>query len=245
MPPDEGRRGWGLGLSAAIAAAVLVAVVFVASWNRDEKAPLPSDVPGPVRADPEPARVDDRRLARTDDEPAPTGGDAAGMLDREADGMDQDMIALRWSQVDLEALREEMPDNLYWELGAPTSDPAVEEARAERREMWNEAYGKVISGTATEEEIHAYFDERAQVSTDYLEFATRVLEQYGQVLPPRDVGLLELSADMHRARLQSMPRRVAEAIERKSRQDRLRAEWLADEAAFEQRQAEEVERAQR
>jgi predicted transcriptional regulator len=243
MPPETGRRGFWLTLLGAIVAIVVLGVVLVlargdAGRPAAARATSPSastdaapGAPGGERTEPA-ARA---MPARADEESAAPGDT----------GPDQDMIALRWAQVDLEALREEMPDNLYWELGAPTSDPSVEEARAERRARWNEAYGKVVSGTATIDEIHAYYDERAQVSTDYLEFATRVLEQYGDILPERDVGLLELSAKMHRGRLQSMPRQVAQAIERKEQQDRLREAWLADEAAFEQRQAEEVERSLR
>jgi hypothetical protein len=59
------------------------------------------------------------------------------------------------------------------------------------------------------------------------------------------VGLLELSLKMHHARLQQMPRRVTEALERKQRQDGLREAWLADEKAFEQAQADEAQRARR
>ena len=180
--------------------------------------------------------------------------EAEVMLDPEVSGedstgeafldMDRD-VAVRWSQVDLEAVREAMPDNLFWTLGAPTTDPGVERERAEERARWNEAYGKVLSGTASEDEIHAYYEQRHRLSADYVEFARHLLESYGDVLPARDVGLLDLSVKMHHARLQQMPRRLTEALERKHEQDRLREAWLADEAAFEQAQSEEVERARR
>ncbi len=50
---------------------------------------------------------------------------------------------------------------------------------------------------------------------------------------------------MKKRRLQQMPRRLTEAIERKQRQDRLREAWIADEALFEHAQAEEAHSAVR
>ena len=38
-----------------------------------------------------------------------------------------------WENVDLEAIRREMPDNLYFTLAIPTEDPKVLEARGELR----------------------------------------------------------------------------------------------------------------
>ena len=161
------------------------------------------------------------------------GLDHAELEPDESIPIDRDYdIALRWDQVDLDAIREAMPDNLYWELGMPTSDPDVQAERANERRRWNEAFGRVLSGTASEAEIDAYYAQRYRLSTDYLEFASHLLENYADVLPERDVGLLGLVVEMHHARLQQMPRRVAEAHERKKRQDRLREAWLEDEAAF-------------
>lgn len=227
----------------AVALCVAIAALI---WLRREPDLLPA--PPPVTAETRNG-VPPQRLASASQfagqgrAGAPSDGeeDAAG-----ADlGLDQDMIALRWAQVDLDALREAMPDNLYWKLGAPTSDPTIQRERAEERARWNEAYGKILSGTASEQEIQAYYDQRARLSADYVEFASRVLDDYGNVLPDRDVGLLELSLKMHHARLQQMPRRVTEALERKQRQDGLREAWLADEKAFEQAQADEAQRARR
>ncbi len=142
--------------------------------------------------------------------------------------------AFRWSQVDLDAVRSQLPENAFWALGAPTRDDAVLEERAERKARMNDAWGRVLSGNASQADIQGYYAERHRVSSDYVEFADHLLEHYGDVLPESDVGLLEFSSQIHRARLQQMPRRLMEALERKERQDQLREAWLADEAAFEQ-----------
>ena len=38
-----------------------------------------------------------------------------------------------WGDIDLREVQVVMPDNLYWQLGAPTKDPAVLEAREKRK----------------------------------------------------------------------------------------------------------------
>jgi hypothetical protein len=143
-----------------------------------------------------------------------------------------DATAQAWSVVDLEEVRRKMPDNLYFELAVPTKDEAVLEARAAERARWNVEYGKVLSGTGTEEEIRAYYDQRARLSGDYVEFTTYLLDNYREVLPERDIALLELARRLHLARLEEIPRQAEEAQERKRKQDEARAAWLADEAEF-------------
>jgi hypothetical protein len=143
-------------------------------------------------------------------------------------------VALRWSTVDLDAVREAMPDNVYWQRSAPTSDQELIRWRQEERERWNREYGKVLSGNATEEEVERYYAHQERISIDSIDFASHLLDHYGDTLPERDVGLLQLAVKLHHARLQEIPRRLAEAQERRQRQDRLREAWLADEEAFEE-----------
>ncbi|HKJ24602.1 MAG TPA: hypothetical protein VKB65_07255 [Myxococcota bacterium] len=213
---------------------VLAALVAAAWWRTASRedggpdatppvasAPPPAAAATPARGAPaRPARPPRDAAAPATQKPAADAGGEDGGLER----------ALRWSSVDLDALREELPDNLYWEMGAPTSDPAVIEARERERARWNEAWGQVLSGNASEADIHAYYEHRQQLSSDYLAFATRLLDEYRDVLPERDVGLLELSVRMHHKRLQELPRDLAQALERKQRQDALREAWLRDEA---------------
>lgn len=127
--------------------------------------------------------------------------------------------------VDLERLRARIPDNLYWRFGAPTADPLLLQARAEEEKQWNQLFGKVQSGTGTEEDIRRYYDHRRQLSEDYIEFARLVLAEHAGELPERDRGLYELTIRMHETRLAEIPRRIEEALARKQEQDRRREEW--------------------
>lgn len=123
-----------------------------------------------------------------------------------------------------------MPDNLYWQLGVPTEDPDILSRRQEEEQRMNDLLGKVQSGTASEEEIHRYYERRRRISEDYLAFTNKVLEDYEDQLSDEDRGLYRLSAGMHRARLEEIPRKVADALSRKELQDRRRQEWLSSPA---------------
>lgn len=118
------------------------------------------------------------------------------------------------SPVDLDELRRRLPDNLYWALGAPTDDEAVLGKRREHDRESNELYGKVLSTTATEEEIRRYYEDRRRVSEDYMQFAARVLADYGSQLPEEQRGMYELSIELHRARLAQIPRDRDDALAR-------------------------------
>ncbi|REG36058.1 hypothetical protein ATI61_102432 [Archangium gephyra] len=127
--------------------------------------------------------------------------------------------------VDLEKLRALLPDNLYWEMGVPTKDPEVLRKRDEEGRRWNELYGKVQSNTASEQEIHQYYEHRRKVSEDSIAFASAVLEQYGTQLPEQEQGLYALSIRMHRTRLEELPGQIEAALARKSAQDQRREAW--------------------
>ena len=116
--------------------------------------------------------------------------------------------------VNLDALRTRLPNNRYWMLGAPTSDPMVARARAARAEQDNVAMGKIQSNEATPEEIHAYYAERRAISQDYLQLAELVLAEQGDALPSRDRGMFELSVNLHRARLKQIDRDESDALAR-------------------------------
>jgi hypothetical protein len=235
MSASTRRRLLVLGAVVGIAAGALLVS------RPDDRASRPAaGVSAPAPAGPNGAGVE-----RPDAADLPQGpGLVPGRQERSApavpEGSDPDFeSALRWSAVDLDAVRDALPDNLYWKMSAPTTDPAEVARREEERDRWNREYGKVLSGTATEEEIDAYFALRRTISEDAIAFSDHLLDHYGDVLPERDVGLLELARRLHRARLEEMPRRMADARDRKREQDRLREAWLADEAAFESAQSPE------
>lgn len=130
------------------------------------------------------------------------------------------------SPVDLERIRAKLPpDNLFWEMGAPTQDPEVLRKRAEAEHQWNELFGRVQSGEATEADIHRYFDYRRKLSEDYISVARSVLSEYGDALPLQERGLYELSIKMHTTRLEEMPRKEEEALARRELQARRQREW--------------------
>jgi hypothetical protein len=200
---------------------VLLAVALAAgaawlAWRPSEPvadaAPVPPAPAPPPAAEAAPAPPD------------PSAPDASAGAEHELGGT--------WENVDLEAIRRELPDNLYFEMAMPTDDPSILEARDAERARWNDEYGKVLSGNATEEEITAYYDHRHRVSSDYVEFTRYVLAHHVDELPPRDVALLELAEKMHEARLEEIPRKLEEARERKRQQDEARARWQAEEEEF-------------
>jgi hypothetical protein len=127
--------------------------------------------------------------------------------------------------VDLDQLRARLPDNAYWQLGAPTEDPEALRERAEHARRMNELYGKVLSGTGSDDEIRRYYEERRRISQDYIQLSALVLSEVGDRLPDRDRGLYQLTIQMHRDRLAAIPRELDQAIARKKEQDRKREEW--------------------
>ncbi|MFN8644878.1 MAG: hypothetical protein U0802_25615 [Candidatus Binatia bacterium] len=160
------------------------------------------------------------------------GGPGENVGDVSGDELGGDAIEAAWAKVDLDEVRRAMPDNIYWKMGVPTKDEAEVERRERERDRWNEEYGKVLSGTGSEEEVRAYYDERARLSGDYVEFTTYLLDHYGDVLTERDVSLLQLARRLHLARLEEIPRSLEQALLRKAQQDEARARWQADERAF-------------
>jgi hypothetical protein len=160
----------------------------------------------------------------------PAASDLAGGDIPPAVGSDD--MSTPWAVVDMEEIRRALPNNIYWRLSFPTKDPQVLEERDAERARWNVEYGKMLSGTASEDEIRAYYDLRARLSGDYIEFTSYLLDHYKDDLSERDVGLLDLARRLHLARLEEIPRKVQEAFDRKRRQDEARAAWLADEAEF-------------
>jgi hypothetical protein len=206
---------------------VLALVAGVALWRRSDEARRPrrERTAAPAVASPlaeDTARVPGRRIEETKD-------DAAAPADPLAE---IDDVALAWSAVDLDAVRAALPENLYWKLSAPTKDPQILREREEERDRWNVEYGKVLSNTATAEEVEAYYAQRRRLSNDYVQFATHLLVHYGDKLPKRDVGLLKLAIDMHMARLEEIPRQLAEAHQRREAHDAARRAWLEDQKAF-------------
>jgi hypothetical protein len=137
-----------------------------------------------------------------------------------------------WAAVDLHALQVELPDNLYWKMAVPTKDQAILDERQAERDRWNVEYGKILSNTATPDEIDTYYAYRYRLSSDYIQVATMILADYGDELEQKDVGLLKVAIELHMARLEEIPRQIEEAHERCAAHERVRQEWLASQKAF-------------
>ena len=135
------------------------------------------------------------------------------------------------ANLDLAALRARTPDNLYWLLAAPTEDPAVLEARAAEKKRRNDQYGRVLSSTATTDEIEDYYAYRRRLSEDYIEVSQLILDDHGDALAERDVGLLELTIALHTSRLSEVPRKLDDALRRKSEYEAVKRAWQAQQEA--------------
>jgi len=210
----------------ATAIALAIAAGFV--WSlRARDVGSPASTSGDAMSDrPSTAALDDPRAPGV---PPEDGGPAAGVDPRDPFAGAEDN---GWANVDLEAVRRAMPDNVYWRMSAPTKDPEVLREREEERARWNEAYGKVLSNTATEEEIVAYYAHRDRLASDYVQFATYLLEHHGHDLSIRDLGLLKVAVELNLARLEEIPREMAEAQERRKAHEQAREEWRRDQEAF-------------
>jgi hypothetical protein len=217
---------------AIIAVSVLLLLIgVVARWRSSETPPPPRQpstapaagpVPPPRAAEDAPplASTASRPRAERDDKP-----DGDPFADDEASHG-------TWEALDLEAVRKALPENVYWKMAAPTKDPDLLRWREEERARWNVEYGKVLSNTATAEEIDAYFAERKRLSDDYLEFVVHVLTNYGGAIPREGVALLKLAGEMHAARLEELPRQQAEAQARREKHDAARRAWLEEQKTF-------------
>jgi hypothetical protein len=234
--PSQNRVLW---ISAALVAAVALGLI---AWSRSRESSRPRPGPdarvGATRQDetprgslrPLPARSRPSANASPLGAPGPQASwaeeqdPASSEISAPPSGFDP---AAGGRRLDLDALRERLPDNLYWRFGAPTSNPQVLAERAEHDRRMQESLGRINSGTASEKEIRAYFDEQRQLSEDYLAFVKEVLTDHGDELSEEERGLYELAGRMHAARLKELDRRIQDALARKRLQDERRAAWRA------------------
>ena len=176
--------------------------------------------------------------------PASKPSSSAESADEESDGdvhpplLDDTAPAKAVESIDLDAARAALPDNSYWETAAPTTDPRLLGDRERADKARNEQYGRILSGDATDADIKEFFDRRMRLSSDYVRFVDWVLDHQGSKLSDQDLELLHVAKRLHLARLEEIPRRMQEAIDRKAKQDAARAAWQADQRAFEEGDSE-------
>lgn len=220
----------GSGIAIIAASLLLLLIGLVTRW-RSADAPPARPAPAAAPAAPRPAPAE----LGAGDEATAQQGSAPRVPRSEPDAdlfTDDEASRGTWEALDLDAVRAAMPDNIYWKMAAPTKDPELLKWREEERARWNVEYGKVLSNTATAEEIDAYFAERKRLSDDYLEFVVHVLANYSGAIPREGVALLKLAGEMHAMRLEEMPRQIAEAHARREAHDAARRAWLEEQKAF-------------
>jgi hypothetical protein len=223
----------GLRLSVGVAAVCILLVVIGVAMRRvsadrvrSRQAIARTSTTSPPRLPPSPRRVP---AWPADVEGRAPSEDQAYKADPAAPHLD---TAAAWARVDFDEIRRALPDSLYWTMAFPTKDPALLEQRERTRAEWNVQYGKVLSNTATDEEIDAYYAIQQQLSEDYIEFLVYLAEHYGDVVPRSEVGALKLAGEMHLARLEEIPRKIAEAKERHAQHEATRRAWLEDQQRF-------------
>lgn len=170
-------------------------------------------------------------------DPEPAAASAAADEPTLPPGFEPDDPAVAWAEVDLDEVREALPDNLYWSTHVPTHDAAILAEREREATRWRELRTRVESANASEAEVDEYFAHRRRVHGDAVEFTTYLIDHYGDVLPERDLAMLHVARRLNQARLFELPRRHAEAQERRVRQEEARRLWREQQAALEAAEA--------
>lgn len=160
-------------------------------------------------------------------------------------GFDANDVAAAWAKVDLEALRNSMPNNLYWVLAAPTSDAAVLAERKEIKQYWEAQYKLINANHADEATIRAYFEHKTHMANDYVEFATALLNRYGADMPEEGRHLQTFARNLNLVQLQELPKKLQNALDSRKAFLERRENWLADKEAYEAKLAQEREAALR
>jgi hypothetical protein len=224
----HGRSRLGVVIAVAVAVVLVLAVVlrYVNSQRAGRETAPPSQ---PAAAPKHPSKPRSTPVWRADLDDGEPSEDQAYKADPLSPMVD---TADAWAQVDFDEIRAAMPDSLYWKMAFPTKDPKLLEERDKIRAEWNVQFGKVQSNTATDEEIDAYYADQQKLSNDYLEFLVYLAQHYGNVVPRGEIGALKLAGEMHLARLEEMPRKIAEAKERHAAHEAARQAWLEEQKQF-------------
>ncbi|MFN2427165.1 MAG: hypothetical protein ABR587_12045 [Candidatus Binatia bacterium] len=139
---------------------------------------------------------------------------------------------LVYGEIDLREARELMPDNIYWQRGSPTKDPAVLAEREAEKKRRNEEYGRVLAGDANEDEVRAYYDYQKRLSSDYLEFSEFMARRHRDSKNEQFVGLLELATKMHAAKLAELDGQLEDALQRSREREKIREDWRRQKEEF-------------
>jgi hypothetical protein len=139
---------------------------------------------------------------------------------------------LVYGDIDLREAKALMPDNIYWQQGAPTKDPEELARREAEKKKRNEEYGRVLAGDASEDEVKAYYDYKKRVSEDYLEFSEFMARRYKSTDHKEMVGLLDMATKMHAEKLKQLPTELEEALARAREREKVREDWRRQKEEF-------------
>jgi hypothetical protein len=139
---------------------------------------------------------------------------------------------LVYGDIDLREAKTLMPDNIYWQQGAPTKDPEELARREAEKKRRNEEYGRVLAGDASEDEVRDYYDYKKRVSEDYLEFSEFMARRYRSSDHKEMVGLLDLATKMHAEKLSQLGAELEDALARAREREKMREDWRRQQEEF-------------
>ena len=143
-----------------------------------------------------------------------------------------DAKAEAWAKVDLDEVRNAIPNNLYWTMSAPTTDEAMLAEREAKREELQTVETKMMARHATEQEIRDYYSYQTKLSEDYVIALTEIINRYGHVIPDDDYSGQTLARTLHLSKLQEMPSKLTQALEQRQQFLAEKSEWMADKDAY-------------
>ncbi len=222
-------------LASAVAASALLVVVEQFQDEDPSFLPVTEQVPAPVTPE---NQSDERVTGVKGDYPKflTTEELIEGGVELPEQDIDpeayRDQKADAWAKVDLDAVRETMPNNLYWSMAAPTEDPALLEQREAKRQELKAVETKMMARHASEQEIRDYFAYQTKVSEDYVLALTEIINRYGHEIPDEDYSGTTLARTLHLSKLQEMPAKLTRALEQREQFLAEKAEWMADKDAY-------------
>jgi len=88
--------------------------------------------------------------------------------------------------------------------------------KEEARERRNREYGRIAANRASETEIADYYAEQRRLAEDSIEVLAFILQEYGGQMGETDLKKHEFLLESFQKRLDRIPERQAEALERLS-----------------------------
>jgi hypothetical protein len=226
--PDRSRAGLLIAVGVGIVLALAVALRYVNARRSSARPDFQHPVASAPRDPSKPRRTPVWNAEFDDDDGSPSEDQQY-----KADPLNPDLdTAKAWAQIDFDEIRQALPDSMYWKMAFPTKDPELIAEREKIRAAWSAQFAKIQANTATDEEIDAYYDEQAKLSNDYLEFLVYLADHYGNLVPRAEIGALKLAGELHLAKLEEIPRRIAEAKERRVAHEAARAAWAEEQKKF-------------